>query len=96
VKIYNVDQRYEANRIDGEYLLFFLNEINSFCDMRSVRFDMFAGHLQARLVYYLMNIHTQPRCIYLCRVSPHLVSARVLLDRVFIFISTFLAWRKRL
>jgi len=41
VKIYNVDQRYEANRIDG--------------------------HLQARLVYYLMNIHTQPRCIYLCR-----------------------------
>ena len=28
-----------------------------------------SGHLQARLVYYLMNIHTQPRCIYLCRVS---------------------------
>ena len=27
------------------------------------------GHLQARLVYYLMNIHTQPRAIYLCRVS---------------------------
>ena len=41
VKIYNVDQRYEANRIDG--------------------------HLQSRLVYYLMNIHIRPRSIYLCR-----------------------------
>jgi broad specificity phosphatase PhoE/predicted kinase len=41
VKIYNVDDRYEANRIEG--------------------------HFQARLVYYLMNVHTQPRCIYLCR-----------------------------
>lgn len=41
VKIHNVDDRYEANRIDG--------------------------HFQARLVYYLMNVHTQPRCIYLCR-----------------------------
>lgn len=26
-------------------------------------------HLQARLVYYLMNIHIRQRCIYLCRVS---------------------------
>ncbi|XP_003382978.1 PREDICTED: 6-phosphofructo-2-kinase/fructose-2,6-bisphosphatase 1-like [Amphimedon queenslandica] len=25
------------------------------------------GHLQARLVYYLMNIHIRPRSIYLCR-----------------------------
>ena len=30
---------------------------------------MCAGHFQARLVYYLMNVHTQPRCIYLCRVQ---------------------------
>ncbi len=42
VKIFNVDQRYEANRI--------------------------TGHLQAKLVYYLLNIHTLPRHIYLCRV----------------------------
>ena len=27
------------------------------------------GHLQAKLVYYLMNIHIRPRSIYLCRVS---------------------------
>lgn len=42
VKIFNVDQSYEANRING--------------------------HLQAKLVYYLLNIHTLPRHIYLCRV----------------------------
>eukprot|EP00731_Ephydatia_muelleri_P001106 Em0001g1106a len=41
VKIYNVDQRYEANKIKD--------------------------HLEARLVYYLMNIHIRQRCIYLCR-----------------------------
>ena len=27
------------------------------------------GHFQARLVYYVMNVHVQPRCIYLCRVG---------------------------
>lgn len=27
------------------------------------------GHLQARIVYYLMNIHITPRTIYLTRVS---------------------------
>lgn len=41
VKIYNVGQRYEANKIED--------------------------HLEARLVYYLMNIHIRQRCIYLCR-----------------------------
>lgn len=24
-------------------------------------------HIQSRIVYYLMNIHVQPRTIYLCR-----------------------------
>lgn len=24
-------------------------------------------HIQSKIVYYLMNIHVQPRCIYLCR-----------------------------
>lgn len=27
------------------------------------------GHIQARIVYYLMNIHITPRTIYLTRVS---------------------------
>uniref|UniRef100_A0A667GAP7 6-phosphofructo-2-kinase/fructose-2,6-biphosphatase 4 n=1 Tax=Lynx canadensis TaxID=61383 RepID=A0A667GAP7_LYNCA len=26
-----------------------------------------ADHIQSRIVYYLMNIHVTPRCIYLCR-----------------------------
>ena len=34
---------------------------------------VYAGHFQARLVYYLMNVHTQPRCIYLCRVSRNII-----------------------
>lgn len=42
VKIFNVNQRFEANCI--------------------------YGHLMAKLVYYLLNIHTLPRSIYLCRV----------------------------
>lgn len=27
------------------------------------------GHIQSRIVYYLMNIHITPRTIYLTRVS---------------------------
>lgn len=27
------------------------------------------GHIQSRIVYYLMNIHIVPRTIYLTRVS---------------------------
>lgn len=30
------------------------------------------GHIQARIVYYLMNIHIIPRTIYLTRVSVYL------------------------
>ena len=36
------------------------------------KFDKFLfllGHLQSRVVYYLMNIHVLPRTIYLTRVS---------------------------
>ena len=27
------------------------------------------GHVQSRVVYYLMNIHVQSRTIYICRVG---------------------------
>lgn len=30
------------------------------------------GHIQSRIVYYLMNIHITPRTIYLTRVSSNL------------------------
>ncbi|XP_073508557.1 6-phosphofructo-2-kinase/fructose-2,6-bisphosphatase 3 isoform X2 [Phyllobates terribilis] len=28
-----------------------------------------SDHIQSKIVYYLMNIHVQPRCIYLCRAG---------------------------
>lgn len=31
------------------------------------------GHIQSRIVYYLMNIHIVPRTIYLCRVSIYVI-----------------------
>lgn len=31
------------------------------------------GHVQARIVYYLMNIHIMPRTIYLTRVRLHFI-----------------------
>uniref|UniRef100_A0A8C5MLW9 6-phosphofructo-2-kinase/fructose-2,6-biphosphatase 3 n=1 Tax=Leptobrachium leishanense TaxID=445787 RepID=A0A8C5MLW9_9ANUR len=36
-------------------------------------------HIQSRIVYYLMNIHVQPHCIYLCRggESEHNVKGRI-------------------
>ena len=32
------------------------------------------GHLQARIVYYLMNIHITPRTIYLTRVGQNYIA----------------------
>ena len=32
------------------------------------------GHIQSRIVYYLMNIHITPRTIYLTRVGVRLVT----------------------
>lgn len=36
-------------------------------------------HIQSRIVYYLMNIHVQPRAIYLCRhgESEHNLQGRI-------------------
>lgn len=36
-------------------------------------------HVQSRIVYYLMNIHVQPRAIYLCRhgESEHNLRGRI-------------------
>ena len=69
VKIHNVDDRYEANRIEGV-----CSPATPFISIpapTSMSVHCYTGHFQARLVYYLMNVHTQPRCIYLCRVSTH-------------------------
>ena len=34
---------------------------------RKVMVHKHEGHIQARIVYYLMNVHITPRTIYLCR-----------------------------
>lgn len=36
------------------------------------------GHIQSRIVYYLMNIHIVPRTIYLTRVSPNFDNCKML------------------
>lgn len=52
------------------------------------------GHVQARIVYYLMNIHITPRTIYLTRVKQSFkltISLKYCQYHNFLF---FLAWRK--
>ena len=41
------------------------------------------GFLQSRIVYYLMNLHTQPRAIYLTRVRRRLPSTLAARTRAF-------------
>lgn len=36
------------------------------------------GHVQARIVYYLMNIHITPRTIYLTRVSTDFITTQII------------------
>lgn len=47
------------------------------------------GHVQARIVYYLMNIHITPRTIYLTRVS---TDFRTLLNMFSSLRNFFSAW----
>ena len=37
---------------------------------------MLTGHVQSRVVYYLMNIHVLPRTIYITRVCYVIMFAR--------------------
>lgn len=56
------------------------------------------GHIQSRIVYYLMNIHITPRTIYLARVSKPFLCARKNccpgFISEFLLLSHFAAWRK--
>lgn len=48
----------------------FTNPFNFLCDTgEKVLVHKHEGHIQSRIVYYLMNIHITPRTIYLTRVS---------------------------
>ena len=48
---------------------FLWGHLSRVCDI-----SCFSGHLQSRVVYYLMNIHVLPRTIYLTRVSMYNLS----------------------
>lgn len=46
-----------------------MTKLNYFPEGEKVVVHKHEGHVQARIVYYLMNIHVTPRSIYLSRVS---------------------------
>ena len=43
--------------------------ISFFKHLIQILFIFFSGHIQSRVVYFLMNIHVSPRTIYLTRVN---------------------------
>lgn len=61
IKIFNCGERFLVHKIGGEY---FSSILCKFTDLSS-----FKGHIQSRVVYFLMNIHVTPRTIYLTRVN---------------------------
>lgn len=65
IKVMNVGERIEVNRIEGVYA----SEIEL-----QVSADTVIGYLQSRCCFFLMNIHTTPRTIYFARVSSILVT----------------------
>lgn len=62
IKIFNCGERFLVHKIGGRRDK---TELNIFEMLRS-------GHIQSRVVYFLMNIHVLPRTIYLTRVRKNL------------------------
>lgn len=58
IKIFNCGERFLVHKIGGN---------NSKKEIRK-EFPL-PGHIQSRVVYFLMNIHVLPRTIYLTRVT---------------------------
>ena len=65
-RISHYEESYEPLDEDVEKHLSFMKIFNT---GEKVLVHKHEGHLQARIVYYLMNIHIMPRTIYLSRVS---------------------------
>uniref|UniRef100_A0A914WX09 6-phosphofructo-2-kinase domain-containing protein n=1 Tax=Plectus sambesii TaxID=2011161 RepID=A0A914WX09_9BILA len=63
-RIENYKIQYEPLDEDDDYDLSFIKVINA---GRSFFVHNVAGHVQSRVVYFLMNIHLSPRSIYLTR-----------------------------
>lgn len=65
-RIEHYQERYEPLDEKTESELSFMKIFNT---GEKVLVRKHEGHIQARIVYYLMNIHIIPRTIYLTRVS---------------------------
>jgi len=65
-RIEHYQERYEPLDEETESELSFMKIFNT---GEKVLVRKHEGHIQARIVYYLMNIHIIPRTIYLTRVS---------------------------
>lgn len=65
-RIEHYQERYEPLDEDTESGLSYMKIFNT---GEKVLVHKHEGHIQARIVYYLMNIHIIPRTIYLTRVS---------------------------
>ncbi|KAI5709773.1 hypothetical protein M8J75_003132 [Diaphorina citri] len=63
-RIMHYEERYEALNEESEAALSFMRIYNT---GEKVLVHKHEGHIQARIVYYLMNIHIVPRTIYLTR-----------------------------
>jgi 6-phosphofructo-2-kinase/fructose-2,6-biphosphatase 2 len=60
IKIFNCGERFLVHKIGGKFSFVFIT-------IHSIGFSL--GHIQSRVVYFLMNIHVTPRTIYLTRVN---------------------------
>lgn len=65
-RIEHYTERYEPLHEETESSLSYMKIFNT---GEKVLVHKHEGHIQARIVYYLMNIHIIPRTIYLTRVS---------------------------
>lgn len=88
IKIFNCGERFLVHKIGGQRWSrrLFSSSI------------VFLGHIQSRVVYFLMNIHVLPRTIYLTRVTAQTINAffgltRILLARWIRTESTATNWR---
>jgi 6-phosphofructo-2-kinase/fructose-2,6-biphosphatase 2 len=66
LRIEHYQERYEALDEKREADLSFMKIYNT---GEKVVVHKHEGHIQSRIVYYLMNIHITPRTIYITRVS---------------------------
>lgn len=76
LRIEHYQDRYEPLDEREEHSLSFITIVNT---GEKVVVHKHEGHIQSRIVYYLMNIHITPRTIYLTRVSTYSLRVAVIL-----------------